>query len=107
MAKARVTCALLFLLMIASSTMNAQTSGSISLMPLPAKVQPGTGALKIDEGFSVAFAGHKEPRLEQAAERFLLQLHHETGIVIANRGPVGASKATLVVSTDRASKPVQ
>ncbi len=106
-ARTRATCGLLLLTLIAATTMYAQSTPNPSLMPLPAKLQLGPGALKIDERFGVALSGYSEPRLERAAERFLVQLHHQTGLVFANRTAVDASKATLIVTTDHESKPVQ
>jgi len=41
---------------------------ALNLMPLPANVQPGTGSLRVDSAFSVAFTGYTEPRLERASE---------------------------------------
>ncbi|HEY1481935.1 MAG TPA: family 20 glycosylhydrolase [Candidatus Acidoferrum sp.] len=86
----------------------AQTSGvgTLNVMPLPAKVQINGGSLKINESFGVAFEGHREPRLDRAGERFLVQVHRLTGIVVGTT-PKDAPKATLVVSTDHESKPVQ
>jgi hexosaminidase len=75
-------------------------------MPLPAKVQMGSGSLKIDGGFTYAFAGFREARLDRAGLRFLTQLNRETGIVFGHN-PADPAKATLVVSTDHESKPVQ
>jgi hexosaminidase len=83
-----------------------QTPATLNVMPLPAKVQINSGSLKIDEGFGVVFEGHREPRLERARERFLVQMHQLTGIVVGTT-PRDAARATLVVSTDHESKPVQ
>jgi hexosaminidase len=77
----------------------------MNLMPQPANVKQGTGALRIDENFALAFAGHTEPRLDRAAERFLAQLHNQTGLLFA--GLHDAAKATLVVHADHASKEIQ
>ena len=106
-ARTRATCGLILLTLIAAITMYAQSTPNPSLMPLPAKLQLGPGALKIDERFGVALSGYSEPRLERATERFLVQLHHQTGLVFANRAAVDASKATLIVTTDHESKSVQ
>jgi hexosaminidase len=84
---------------------HAQQEMTPNIMPLPAQVQWGKGALKIDEGFTLAFGGHREARLDRAGQRFLLQLHRQTGIVLS--APKAAGKATLVVTTERESKPVQ
>jgi hexosaminidase len=77
-------------------------------MPLPAKTQPGSGALKIDAGFTLAFTGYREARLNRAGQRFLLQLNRQTGFVFAQAAAAAdPAKATLVVVTEHASKPVQ
>ena len=96
----------LVLSLLAGMQMRAQSAPDLNVMPLPAKVQVGSGTLRIDAGFTLAFAGFREPRLERAAQRFLEQLHRETGIVFTN-APANAAKAALVVATDHASKPVQ
>jgi hexosaminidase len=83
-----------------------QTAGTLNLMPWPANVQQGSGALKIDESFRVAFTGHTEARLDRAGQRFMDRLHRQTGILFGNKGG-DAAKATLVVHTDKASKEVQ
>lgn len=98
---------MLLLVVTGTMSMHAQTQPKVSLMPLPAKMQLGAGSLQIDRQFGVAFAGYRQALLERAAERFLVQLHHETGLVLANRTAVDAAKATLLVTTDKESKPVQ
>ena len=95
-----------FFLFLHSSPICSQSTSDLNVMPLPAKVQPGTGTLKIDGSFSVALAGYQEPRLERARERFLVHLGHQTGLVFAHSA-TDAAKAALVVTTDQASKPVQ
>jgi hexosaminidase len=93
-------------LLLSCMPARAQSSTDLNVMPLPEKVQMGTGSLKIDGSFSVAFAGHQEPRLERAGQRFLATLNHQTEIVFGHT-PADVSKATLVVTTDHESKPVQ
>jgi hexosaminidase len=93
-------------LLLTGMSLRAQSPADLNVMPLPAKVQTGSGALKIDGTFSVAFTGYQESRLERAGQRFLSTLNHQTGIVFSH-APVDASKATLVVTTDHQSKPVQ
>jgi hexosaminidase len=99
-----------FLILIASLmlgvSMSAQTSADLNVMPLPAKAQLGTGALKLDGSFTLAFAGFRDARLDRAGERFLIQLHRETGIVFPYT-PTDSAKPTLLVTTSQDSKPVQ
>ena len=93
-------------LLLSCMPARAQSSTDLNVMPLPERVQMGTGSLKIDGSFTVAFAGYQEPRLERAGQRFLATLNHQTGIVFGHT-PADVSKATLVVTTDHESKPVQ
>jgi len=97
---------LLMMGLLAGANARAQNSPALNLMPWPANVQNGSGALKIDASFCVAFTGYNEARLERAGQRFLLQLQRQTGLLISGK-PADPSKATLVVHTDHASKEVQ
>ncbi len=100
-------CASLLLCIVGTMNTQAQYQVPVSLMPLPAKLQMAAGSLKIDSQFAVGFVGYHEARLDRAAERLFTQLHRETGIVFTNRVAVDAGKATLVVTTERESKPLQ
>ena len=90
-----------------AKSIRAQTPPELNLMPMPAKVQAGSGFLKVDETFRVSFAGYQEPRLERAGQRFLEQLQRQTALVFASRGAVDPAKATLLVTTEHESKAVQ
>jgi len=98
----------LFLLfcLVGAMPMFAQTAADLNLMPLAAKAQLSGGALKIDRSFTVAFAGFRDGRVDRAGQRFLAELNRATGVLFA---PASAdpAKATLVVTTDHDSKPVQ
>jgi hexosaminidase len=97
-----VSCAV-FYLALHASPLRSQTTNELNIMPLPAKVQLGSGALKIDGSFSIVLAGYREPRLERAKDRFLTHLGHQTGLVFG-QGVTDPAKATLVVTTEQASK---
>jgi len=73
-------------------------------MPLPARVQRGDGALKIDGHFTIAFAGYREARLDRAGQRFLRQLQRQIGLVLF---ATGKSAPALSIATDHESRPVQ
>jgi hexosaminidase len=89
-------------------SMSAQTPSGLNVMPLPAKVQVTGGVLKIDHGFTLSFSGYREARLDRAAERFVTQIGRETGITFrASAVAKDPSQATLLITTDHASKPVQ
>ncbi|MGB7462053.1 MAG: family 20 glycosylhydrolase [Candidatus Acidiferrum sp.] len=96
------------LCMVGSMQTGAQSPTELNVMPLPAKAQLGSGALKIDAGFTLAFTGYREERLDRAGRRFLLQCNRETGLVFGQEAAAAdPAKATLIVTTDHASKPVQ
>src|SRR5277367_4453499 len=84
----------------------AQSPAELNVMPLPASVKSGEGVLKIDAAFRVSYSGYHEPRLDRAAQRFMVQLHRRTGIVFAAQGANSAG-AMLKIATDHESKPVQ
>ncbi len=94
-------------LALGAISMCAQSPPAINLMPMPAKVQTGSGFLRVDETFRLSFAGYRDPRLERAAQRFLEQLHRQTALVFVSRETVDPAKATLLVTTDQESKAVQ
>ncbi len=85
---------------------SAQSPVRFNLMPQPANLTPGSSALTIDANFTVAFTGHPESRLDRAAERFLLQLQRQTGLLPAKQVQ-DATKGVLLIHTDRASKEIQ
>src|SRR5713226_8282528 len=80
---------------------------SLNLMPLPAKVQMGSGQLLIDPTFSVSIAGHHEVRLDRAVEIFLGQLRRQTGMPPIDMKVTGAANATLVIQAAGGTKDVQ
>jgi hexosaminidase len=69
----------------------------LNLMPMPAKVQIGTGLLLIDSSFSVGISGRSDPRVEQAVELFLQILRRQTGMPPLDMKVTDASSAKLVV----------
>ena len=52
----------------------------LSLMPLPAKVEPRSGKFLINNNFKIALRGPEEPRVKHGAERFQASLSRITGI---------------------------
>src|SRR5208283_3355218 len=94
-------------LALGAISMRAQSPPALNLIPMPAKVQTGSGFLRVDETFRLSFAGYREPRLERAAQRFLEQLHRRTALVFASRETDDPAKATLLVTTEQESKAVQ
>jgi hexosaminidase len=85
---------------------DAQSNTLLNIMPLPAKVERADGSLKIEASFRIAFAGHREPRLERAGLRLEQQIQRHTGLIIL-RASKTAGPATLEVITDHESKAIQ
>jgi hexosaminidase len=101
---------ILLTLMLATMSLAPPATGQsqppLNLIPQPANVKPGPGTFPVGASFTIAFTGHTESRLDRAADRFLTQLHRQTGLLLAK--PVrDAAQATLVVHTDHASKEIQ
>jgi len=84
----------------------AQEPRLLNLMPVPASVRLGEGALRVESSFRVAFTGHREPRLERAAQRFLLRLEQQTGLKFPASQDV-SQDATFVLHAVRAGAEVQ
>ena len=70
--------------------LQAQSSSTLPIMPLPASAKQGSGEFLIDGRFRVAVTGFTEPRLLRAGRRFLDTLSRETGI------PLGADIASTM-----------
>ena len=84
----------------------AQMPSSLNLMPVPAKVQVGTGQLVVDQAFTAVSTGRKDDRLDRGISRFLDQVSRETGMQL-NAQPAAASNATLVIRAENAGRKVQ
>ncbi|HZC65812.1 MAG TPA: family 20 glycosylhydrolase [Candidatus Dormibacteraeota bacterium] len=83
---------------------------TLNVMPLPSRVQQGSGSLPIEAKFSVSVTGYAEPRLERSLQRFRKQLARETGLVFAKPtagGNKSESAATLTIHTAHGSRPIQ
>jgi hexosaminidase len=74
----------------------AQMPSSLNLMPVPAKVQAGSGQLVVDQSFTVVSVGPKDARLDGGMVRFLDVLGRQTGMVL-NSQSANEVNATLVI----------
>lgn len=96
----------------AQTTPSAQTGASnasnppLDLIPVPSRVQLGSGQLAVNGSFSVAIEGKHDPLVERAAQRFLANLSRQTGVPMRPR-LADPSKATLVLHADHGSRAVQ
>jgi len=89
-----------------STALAAQMPSTLSLMPVPAKVQVGTGQLVIDQTFTAASSGASDARLERGTARFLDDLSRETGMPLTVRSS-DASHATLTIHAQSPGRKVQ
>ena len=79
-----------------------------TLMPLPAKMTPGTGRLVITQSFRVALSGPSdEPRVHASALRLVTRLAAQTGMPLNPALEPDATKATLVIAWSSDGLPVQ
>lgn len=92
--------------LLASTFTVAETTPALNLMPVPAKLQSGSGQLGIDQLFTVAVTGAKDARLDAGVPRFLDQLSRHTGMPL-NRELADAGKATLVIDCGGVGQKVQ
>lgn len=67
------------------------------VMPLPVKMETGSGRLAIDGSFTVVATGYSDVRLESAMRRFAQRVSRQTGIPMLGNKPANASRATLRV----------
>jgi hexosaminidase len=72
------------------------------LMPVPAVLEWGAGALSVDGAFRVEPAGAPDPRLDRALERFTERLARQTGLPVGVGQPADRP-ATLTVAIVAAS----
>src|SRR6202041_1930116 len=103
----RVLLAIFVLFLLVSSGASGQSIPEVRLIPLPSSVRVETGGgLPVTPTFSVGLEGYQDPRLERAVQRFLRNVTGRTGLFVGTDA-VAAGKATLVIHTDHAGKPVQ
>jgi hexosaminidase len=100
----------MLILAAALGSANSLAQQPLNVMPLPASMQAGTGALPVDANFSVALTGFTEPRLERSVQRFRKQLARQSGLVLQplqSGGAKGNAAVTLLIHTGHASRPIQ
>jgi hexosaminidase len=103
----RVLLAIFVLLLFVSLGAFGQSNAPLNLMPMPSSVRVGAGGgLSITPTFSVGIEGYKEARVDRAVQRFLVDVTRRTGLFVGVDS-VATEKATLVIHTEHASKPVQ
>src|SRR3569832_763790 len=73
-----------------------------ALMPLPVQVETRSGALAIDNTFSISTAGCTDPRIAPAAERLAARIARQTAIPMLGEPAV---KLTVECAADGAEYP--
>jgi len=84
----------------------AQMPSTISLMPVPAKIQSGAGQLVIDQLFTAASTGTSDTRLQSGIVRFLDELSRQTGMPLTVQ-PSDAAHATVTILSQSPGRKVQ
>ncbi len=84
----------------------AQMPSTPTLMPVPAKLQMGSGQLVVDQLFTVAVAGAKDARLDSGISRFLDQLSRQTGMPLFKQR-ADTAKTTLVIRCENPGRKIQ
>jgi hexosaminidase len=104
----------LILLFAAASLLNAQPSPSNpslqgppwNLMPVPAKLQAGTGLWIVQQGLTISVAGADDARVRGAAQRFVEHLSRATGIPLHYLSAESAT-ATIAIRSEHSGDKVQ
>jgi hexosaminidase len=104
--KKMILCILLTVGLIPFSGLKAEGIATANLIPVPAKVEWGSGALTLDSKFSIALKGAAESRVQGAVKRFADRLGKRTGVNVS--GNAGSSdEASLVIEVADKGLPVQ
>jgi hexosaminidase len=85
---------------------STQQTAPWNLMPVPAKVQPGTGQWLVTQALTVSISGADDPRVHSAAVRFVDHLARATGIPL-RYSSAEEDKATVAIKCEHAGEKVQ
>jgi hexosaminidase len=89
-------------LALLASYPTAARAAAPALMPLPVQVETRSGALAIDNTFSISTSGCTDPRIAPAAERLTTRIARQTGIPMLGEP---AAKLTVECASDGADYP--
>ncbi len=73
-----------------------------ALMPLPVKLEPGSGSMAIDGSFRASATGCVDARISAAVDRMIARISRQTGIPIGLGEPPDAAHTALEVQCDAA-----
>jgi len=89
-----------------SATNPAQSGPPWNLMPVPSKIEPGSGQWAVQQGMTISVSGADDPRVRSAAQRFVDRLSRQTGIPLRYL-TADADKATIAIRSERTGEKVQ
>lgn len=90
-----------------SSTSNATQSGTPwNLMPVPSKLEIGSGQWVVQQGLTISLSGADDPRVRSAAQRFVDRLSQATGIPLRYLS-AEPDKATIAIRCQGTGEKVQ
>lgn len=103
----------ILLLICATTSANAQTTGNANrvatqhnLMPVPAAIRFNPGRLTLNKSFTVASRGQRDERLQAGIDRFLRRIEGRTVMELARGLVSDTASATLVVESGGPGKAV-
>ena len=88
------------------STNSIQQGPPWNLMPIPSKLQAGSGQWIVQQGFTISISGVEDPLVRSAAQRFVDHLSRATGIPLRYLS-AQPDKAKITIRCDRAADKVQ
>ena len=100
----QILLVLLVILLFSPAFSFAQTQPPLSLMPLPAQVQFGSGQVTINRSFSVGITGNSDAALRRAVNLFLDHLATQTGMPRLGSKISRSPRADLLVHVEQSSK---
>lgn len=102
----------LVLVLSAASFVSAQSNPTTlsappwGLMPVPAKIQAGSGQWVVQQGLTISIGGADDPRVGGAAQRFADHLSRATGIPLRYQN-AAAEKATIQIQCEHSGEKIQ
>jgi hexosaminidase len=90
-----------------SEAQNSAPSAVPAMMPLPAHMEKGTGAYRIDAIQSVSYAHFHDARLDAGVARMLQRLQFQSGVPLPRTATEGAAAADVVIDVRGSGGAVQ
>ncbi len=97
MKKTLKACWLLLLGAVLITTASAEDAATLSLMPVPARIEQGSGQFLVGQNLRISLQGRGDARVKRASDRFLQRLSLRTGIPFLPAEP-SSSKPNFIVN---------